>query len=64
MDNYLSEFEVNDRQGVAYQQGFDDASKDAGAFTFEVYTYMIFFIVVFAASHIIPSRGRLNDHFI
>ena len=66
MGNYFNEYEVTDRHSasIAYQHGFDDAMRESGAFTYEIYFYMLFFIVVFAASHMIPSRGRINDHFV
>ena len=49
---------------IGYQQGFSDAMKESETFNLEIYLYMLFFIIIFVASHMIPIRRRIDDHFI
>ena len=62
----FDEYKPNNRHSASlgYQQGFSDAMKESETFNLEIYVYMLFFIIIFAASHMIPVHGRINDRFV
>ena len=62
----FDEYEPNNRYSasLAYQKGFSDATKESETYYLEIYVYMLCFIMLFAASHMIRVRGQINDRFV